>query len=438
MHSFTGRIRSTLAPTLALCLLLAATQVQAHFQNFLARIVHIEAHMGGTLIHARLPLASVLLPKDWNPQEPLRGVPYVASNSAEDSPDALLLDTRALQAAPQQLETRLAQALQLLRPRPQNANTRPIETAPVISAIRIQAVTERSPFTHLPQIRAALNLPLDISQAPREMADALVDFRAFYPDIPFSDLIEIRSSPAEWADIAARSINIITLYGSDTGSKGQRTRLTSSGVLAQSLGNNTPPAWRLSDSLGSGFYHVLIGLDHVLFMLILILAARHWRGFVRNSLAFTLGHSLTLALGAAGLVARAPWFIPLIETGIALSILYSGACLLLGAQQRLLAGRVFLIGLLHGLGFAFMLQQASGQAPGDTLLLWFGFNLGVELAQLSIYALALPLFWLLGRYWPPRRLPFRTLLATPCVLAALIWSGQRSLDLINVMGQHLS
>nr|WP_067288446.1 HupE/UreJ family protein [Marinobacterium profundum] len=431
MHSFTGRIRSTLA----LVLLLAATQAQAHFQNFLARIVHIEAHMGGTLIHARLPLASVLLPKDWNPDAALQGVPYVMANNAEDSPDALLLDTRALQRAPQELQARLAQALQLVRPtQQQDANTRPIETAPIISAIRIQPVAERSPFTHLPQIRATLNLPLDISQAPSEMADALVDFRAFYPGTALGELIEIRSSPNEWPDIAARSINIITFYSNDTGSKGQRTCLTSSGVLAQRLGSDSQLEWRLRDSLGSGFHHVIIGLDHVLFMLILILAARHWRGFVRNSLAFTLGHSITLAIGAAGLLGEAPWFIPLIETAIALSILYSGACLLMGLEQRLLAGRVFFIGLLHGLGFAFMLQQASGQAPGDLLLLWFGFNAGIELAQLSIYALALPLLWLLARYWPLPQLPFRTLLATPCLLAALFWSGQRSLDLMGALG----
>jgi hydrogenase/urease accessory protein HupE len=437
MHSFTGRIRSALTPTLALCLLLGATQAQAHFQNFLARIVHIEAHMGGTLIHARLPLAAVLLPRDWNPDAPLRGVPYVASNSAEDSPDALLLDTSALQAAPQQLETALAQALQLVRLTEQNANSTSIETAPAISAIRIQPVTERSPFTHLPQIRAALNLALDTSQAPREMADALVDFRAFYPDTPLDELIEIHSSPDEWPDIAARSINIITLYSSNTQGP-ERTRFTSSGVLAQRLGSDSQPEWRLRDSLGSGFKHVLIGLDHVLFMLILILAARHWRGFLRNSLAFTLGHSITLAMGAAGLLGSAPWFIPLIETAIALSILYSGACLLLGLEQRLLAGRLFFIGLLHGLGFAFMLQQASGQAPGDLLLLWFGFNAGIELAQLSIYALALPLLWLLGRYWPLPKLSFRTLLATPCLLAALFWSGQRSLDLMDALGWSLA
>ncbi len=360
----------TIIPILTFCLLLAGTPAQAHFQNFLARIVHIEARDGGTLIHARLPLASVLLPHDWNPNDPLRGVPYVQPNSAEDRPDALLLDTPALQAAPQQLEARLAQALQLVRrPNPQDTDpasseTAASETAPVISAIRIQPVDERSPFTHLPQIRAALSLPLDISQAPREMADALVDFRAFYPDTPQENLIEISSSPDEWPVIAARSINIITLYKDAKGDQGaKRTRLSSSGVLAQRLGSDTQPAWRLSDSLGSGFQHVLIGLDHVLFMIILILAARHWRGFMRNSLAFTLGHSITLAIGAAGLLGTAPWFIPLIETAIALSILYSGACLLLGLEQRLLAGRVFFIGLLHGLGFAFMLQQASGQAP---------------------------------------------------------------------------
>ncbi|UTW12740.1 HupE/UreJ family protein [Marinobacterium rhizophilum] len=426
--------RKTFAPllsSLSILLLLICAPAQAHFQNFLGRILHVEAQDGGTLIHARLPLASVLLPRDWDPLHPLHGVPYARANPVASGPDGLLLDTASLQANPQQLHARLAAALQLVgASQPDGSPAVPPVAAPEIRAIRIQPIQDRSPFSHLSQVRTELTRPLDLGQAPPALTDAVIDFRIFYRQ-PLQQLAQIRSNPAEWPDIAARSINILTLH-----QDGERTRLTSSGVLAQPLQASSP--WQLRDSLGSGFYHVLIGLDHVLFMLILILAARHWRVFVHNSLAFTLGHSVTLALGAAGLITGAAWFIPLIETAIALSILYSGACLLLGAQQRLLAGRVFLIGLLHGLGFAFMLAQASGQNAGDTLLLWFGFNLGVELAQLSIYGLALPLLWLLGRYWPPQRLAFRTLLATPCVLAALLWSGQRSLDLIDAMGWQLS
>lgn len=412
-------------PFLALLLLMTCVPAQAHFQNFLARILHIEAHDGGTLIHARLPLASVLLPTDWSPKVPARGVPYTQAHQPLDSPDALLLDTQALLASPAALRERIRQSLLLVDALPaQDRETEP----PHISAIRIQPIAERSPFTHLRQISAALNSPLDISQGPLALSDAVVDFRIFYPGRALQSLSEIRSTPAEWPVIAARSINIVTLHEG-----AQRTRFSSAGVLQQRLGA-AEPARSLRDSVRAGVYHVMAGLDHVLFMLILILAARNVRGFLRNSLAFTLGHSITLAIGAAGLLSTAPWFIPLIETGIALSILYSGACLLLGLEQRLLAGRVFFIGLLHGLGFAFMLQQASGQAPNDLLMLWFGFNAGVELAQLSIYTIALPLLWLLGRYWPLPQLSFRTLLATPCLLAALVWSGQRGLALFDSVG----
>jgi hydrogenase/urease accessory protein HupE len=426
MPSFTGRIRSALAPAWALCLLLTTAPAEAHFQNFLARILHLQAAEGGTLMYARLPLASVLLPADWNPEDPARGVPFVQPRRPRDAADALLLDTHALAGAPEVLRTRLSDALQLVHDHATDSAASP---PPQISAIRIQPIRERSPFSHLPQIQAALTAPLDISPRPLALADAVVDFRAFYADVPLDRLIEIRSNPREWPGIAERSINILTLHRD-----GERTRLSSAGALQQRLVGATPPARDLGDSIRSGYRHVLIGLDHVLFMLILILAARHWRGFLRNSLAFTLGHSITLAIGAAGLLSATPWFIPLIETAIALSILYSGACLLLGAQQRLLAGRVFFIGLLHGLGFAFVLQQASGQAPGDLLLLWLGFNLGIEAGQLSIYLAAAPLLWLLARHWPLPRLSFRTLLAAPCLIAAAVWTLERSLDLASALG----
>ncbi|NVK42911.1 MAG: HupE/UreJ family protein [Oceanospirillaceae bacterium] len=395
--------------------MLAAGPSSAHFQNFLGRIIHVESADGGTRLYARLPLAAVLLPGDWQPGD---AVSYSRKPSGSDRPDALLLDTAALESDPGLLQERLRGALLL----------DPSVPPTTIEAIRIEPIGERSPFSHLAQIRDQLNQPLLLPKAPLPLADAVVDFSVFYPDLALDDIDTLSSNPREWHDIAARTINILTLYHAD----GSR-RLTSQGPLHAVL-QSEDTGVSLLTQIRSGYHHVLIGLDHLLFMLILMLAARHWRRFLRTSLAFTLGHSVTLGLCAAGWLSAPAWFVPLVETAIALTIVYSGACLLLGRGDRLLAGRVFAIGLLHGLGFAFVLQQASGSAPGDLLQVWFGFNFGIELGQLSVYLTAAPLLWLLKRYWPPVRLQPQAVLALPCLLVASVWTLQRGLDLAGAVG----
>lgn len=138
--------------------------------------------------------------------------------------------------------------------------------------------------------------------------------------------------------------------------------------------------------LRTGFRHVLpLGLDHVLFVLGLFLLSRSWRPVITQVTAFTLAHSLTLALAAAGLV-HVPESI--VEPIIALSI----ACLALEnlfwpryTRWRLLV--VFVFGAVHGLGFASGLAEKP-IPTGSFLAALTGFNLGVEGAQLAIIAAA--------------------------------------------------
>ncbi|MBY4674990.1 HupE/UreJ family protein [Marinobacterium arenosum] len=411
-----------------LCWLLVAIALatsgtaSAHFQNHLARIVHIEPADSGSWLYARLPLAAVLLPENWQPGDP---VPYSILNVDTDQtgrPDTLLLDRRALVRDPILLRERLGQALLL------ESDLELASPAPQIKAIRIEPISERSPFSHLPQIRAQLTEPLSLPVQPLLVADAVIDYRAFYPGLTFDNIKSVTSSRHEWPDIAARSINILTLHRPEG-----RQRQSSQGPLYAELQTVSTRVSLLSQ-IRVGFHHVLIGLDHVLFMLTLMLAAQHWRSFLRSSLAFTLGHSLTLALGTAGWIAASGWFVSMIETAIALTILYSGVLLLLGKGDRLLAGRVFLIGLLHGCGFAFVLQQASGSAPGDLLMVWFCFNLGIELGQLSIYLAATPLLFLIRQYWPLERFGPQPALALPCLLIATFWTLERGFDLAGALG----
>jgi len=188
--------------------------------------------------------------------------------------------------------------------------------------------------------------------------------------------------------------------------------------------------------VGEGIWHVLIGYDHIAFILLLLLPSvmrpveGRWQGapglapvardIVTIVTAFTVAHSTTLALAVTDTVvlpARP------VEIAIALSI---AAAALLNLMPRLSGWRLplaFAFGLVHGFGFANVLGELD--ASGVTLLpLLAGFNIGVELAQLCIVAVVLPLIYLArrSRWYSGGVLPLGS-----CALGAagLVWLVQR-------------
>jgi hydrogenase/urease accessory protein HupE len=140
-----------------------------------------------------------------------------------------------------------------------------------------------------------------------------------------------------------------------------------------------------------GFHHVM-GADHILFILGLFLLVPKWRELLKQSLLFTLAHSLTLGLAVFGLVNfPSVW----VEHLIAVSIAWIGIENLIIrrlCKQRLVF--VFGFGLLHGLGFASVLAAKLEGVPRNELLgPLLGFNVGVEIAQISILCIAFGLLW---------------------------------------------
>ncbi len=167
------------------------------------------------------------------------------------------------------------------------------------------------------------------------------------------------------------------------------------------------PSWWASawQFIGEGFRHILGGLDHLLFVLCLVLPLRRWRALVVIVTAFTLAHSLTLGAAALGVVPTALWFPPLVETLIALSIVWLTVENVLLPAERL-EGRwklAFLFGLVHGFGFSFALVDVLQFAGGNLVTALASFNVGVELGQLLVLALAMPALALLRRVVPEER-----------------------------------
>ena len=147
----------------------------------------------------------------------------------------------------------------------------------------------------------------------------------------------------------------------------------------------------------AGVHHILIGPDHILFLVGLLLLGGTWLALVRIVTAFTIGHSITLSLAALNLVmppAR------LIEPAIALSIIFVGADnLVRGAGRDVRAWAALVFGLVHGFGFANVLREFGlpPQALGWSL---FSFNLGVEIGQLGVVLLVATALALIRRRNP--------------------------------------
>jgi hydrogenase/urease accessory protein HupE len=170
-----------------------------------------------------------------------------------------------------------------------------------------------------------------------------------------------------------------------------------------------------------GMAHIVVGYDHIAFLLALLLSGASIAAVVKIVTAFTAAHSLTLAVAVLDIVTLDP---RLVEAGIALSIVYVAAENLVTARR---AGRwlvSFLFGLVHGFGFAEALKELALPPAALTTSL-VAFNFGVEIAQVAIVAAAVPLLAALTRtrlHVPVTRLASMTLVAI-----GLVWLYQRTL-----------
>jgi hypothetical protein len=147
-----------------------------------------------------------------------------------------------------------------------------------------------------------------------------------------------------------------------------------------------------------GFFHILDGTDHLLFLFCLVIPFRRFRALIPVVTSFTIAHSITLIASAYNLAPDAIWFPPLIETLIATSIVYMALENIVGGasvQRRWMI--TFGFGLVHGFGFSFALRQTMQFAGSHLLASLLSFNVGVELGQLLVLALMIPALEILFR-----------------------------------------
>ena len=147
-----------------------------------------------------------------------------------------------------------------------------------------------------------------------------------------------------------------------------------------------------------GFEHILGGTDHLLFLACLVIPFRKFKPLAIIVTAFTVAHSVTLIASAYDLAPDALWFPPLVETLIAMSIVYMAIENILGANVQRRWTITFLFGLVHGFGFSFALRETLQFAGSHLLTSLLSFNIGVELGQLLVLAVLVPTLHLMFRH----------------------------------------
>jgi HupE / UreJ protein len=241
----------------------------------------------------------------------------------------------------------------------------------------------------------------DYDRAVAEVAEPLapdtkISFELGYLDARFVYPITSPKSVFAFQSKVARDLGDytkLTMRYLPLGETGRAMLITGSGRVS------LDPPWHEASAgfVVLGIRHILSGVDHLLFLLCLIIPYRRITGLIPVITAFTLGHSVTLIGTAYNLAPIGAWFPPFVETAIAASIFYMAIENIIGAnlgQRWVIAG---LFGLVHGFGFADVLKEQLQFAGSYLLVSLISFNIGIEIGQLAVLCVFVPGLALLFR-----------------------------------------
>ncbi len=263
---------------------------------------------------------------------------------------------------------------------------------PEVVASRIAIPGDRAFFSYETALAGVLSPPLpDDIDLPLQQAmfDVLLEW-------PITSETSDFSIAAGWAQLGIRTVTVIRFLPAG-GSERAFEYSGNPGLV------RLDPRWHQAALrfVILGFQHILDGIDHLLFLFCLIVPFRRFWTLVPIVTSFTIAHSITLIASAFGLAPSALWFPPLIETLIALSIVFMAFENIIGAKLERRWMIAFGFGLVHGFGFSFALRESLQFAGAHLLTSLLSFNVGVELGQLLVLAVTVPILSLLFRKWLP-------------------------------------
>ncbi|MBL0172892.1 MAG: HupE/UreJ family protein [Gemmatimonadaceae bacterium] len=258
-----------------------------------------------------------------------------------------------------------------------------------LAAVRASLPSDHAFERYADALALVRGVPLDGAidiPVPQAMLDVLLEYPATEPDARLA----IR---ARFAHLGVRTSTALRAVFAD-GTERAYVYEGDAGLLP------LDPSWwhAATRFVVMGATHLLDGIDHLLFLLCLILPVRRIRPLVGIVTAFTVAHSMTLAASALGYAPDALWFPPLVELLIAASIVYMAIENIVGAKLERRWLVAFGFGLVHGFGFSYALRESLQFAGAHLVTALAAFNVGIELGQLAVLMVAVPLLsWLFTR-----------------------------------------
>ncbi len=410
-------------------LLGVAATAHAHFLlNLNVRILHVEHLADGLRVYLRTPMPYLVADRIG----PIgsNGLPEPApytTNRMEEGKLVHYVDHGQLRRHSIGLGVLAAEGFRF------DADGKSLEAS--VEQVRVHPIGKQPEFATLDEAKAAFATRSVYPETtdPLYVGDTVVDiilrYQAGAPIYEYAVSSTLKPGLPGQEDTA----NLILDYGPG-GTQVFRAR----GLLVEPITISQSALSAVVTFIKEGVRHILGGLDHVLFVLCLVLGATQIKNLVWRVTGFTIGHTVTLTAGFFGFVPSGAWFVPTIETGIALSIIYAAAIAVLprseqNGSERNLFAVTCAIGLLHGLGFSFVLHKILQINSPDIWQSLLAFNVGVEIGQLSIIVIAWPLFRLVNhmnrRAWHMGRWA----VAAGCAAIAVFWTGQRALSVIGTL-----
>jgi hypothetical protein len=405
----------------------AATPAKAHFLlNLNVRILHVEHLSDGVRVYMRMPMPYLVA--DRMGPVGVNGLPEPAPYTTKLMEDGKLVhyvDVDQFRGDPNGLGELAAEGTRL------GVDGKYLDAT--VEQVHIYRVGTQPAYATLDEARKAFvskqvysddKIPLYVGDA---VVDMILRYHAGNPIYNYS----VSSTLDPGLPGQENTANLILDYSPD-GTKVFRAR----GLLVEPVAISRSQLSAIITFIKEGVRHILSGMDHVLFVLCLVLGATRLKSLAWRITGFTIGHSLTLSAGFFGFVPAGAWFVPAVETGIALSIIYAAAIAIIPrAQQDQNERTMFivtsLIGVLHGLGFSFVLHKILQVDSPNIWQSLLAFNVGVEVGQLVIILAAWPAFRLFQKLSEKIWRAGRFGIAAICIVIATVWVWQRGLLVIG-------
>ncbi|WP_292951378.1 MULTISPECIES: HupE/UreJ family protein [unclassified Neptuniibacter] len=403
---------------LTIVLLFFSSISYAHFTHFEPRILHIYQESEGTTVLMRMPLPLILLDESWKGIDSNENIPYTRQVNIADSVEYILLHEKI---------DREILTFKSIIEKGHSIKINGIPQTYKITSLHIFNSDNRKPFSSLETALENFEGPLTIDKDAIDLFDSGIDIKLHVPNTSLTkDDLSIISVLGDRFNAINRLANIVNLHIGDN-----QKSITTVGILDYSSIHPPSRFIKLVDGFLDGLSHILIGLDHVLFMVLLFFTATSFLRLFSLATAFTIGHSFSLILGN-NLAVQSPIFIPGIEFVIALTIGLTAIALLFDKAKHLGTTPLLIIGIIHGFGFSFVFSELEKQGAQTDIASLAGFNIGIEVGQLCIYLIAFLLTSMINRLFSlPKPLYFYTCIITLAVTT--YWMAIRSIPLLEYM-----